>query len=139
MSVIEFTRQLGAEIQKDERYLNYTKARIANDEDKELNDLIGKINLIQLSYQKEASRGDEADQEKMAEYDKQFRESYAEIMANSNMQAFEAARKEVDDMMNYVMQILSLCVNGEDPATCEPAPAHDHSCGGECGSCGGCH
>lgn len=137
MSVVELTRQLGAEIQKDERYLNFSKARENNDKDAELNDMIGKLNLVQLSYQQEAGKGDEADADKMSEYDKQFRELYEKIMSNPNMLAYEAARKEVDDMMNYVMQLLSLCVNGEDPATCEPV--QEHSCGGSCGSCGGCH
>lgn len=137
MSVIEMTRKLGAEIQKDERYLKFSEARKANDADKELNDLIGKLNLIQLSYQQEAGR-EGADEAKMAEYDKEFRELYGKIMSNPNMQAYEAARHEVDEMMNYVMQLLSLCVNGENPETCE-VPVQEHSCGGECGSCGGCH
>lgn len=137
MSVIEMTRKLGAEIQKDERYLKFSEARKNNDGDSELNDLIGKLNLVQLSYQQEAGR-EEADEAKMADYDKQFRELYGKIMSNPNMQAYEAARQEVDNMMNYVMQLLSLCVNGEDPETCEPVP-EGHSCGGECGSCGGCH
>ena len=53
MSVIELTRQLGAAIQADERYKAFDEAKKANDADKELNDLIGKINLIQMNYQQE--------------------------------------------------------------------------------------
>ena len=60
-------------------------------------------------------------------------------MANENMQKYKAARKAVDDMMNYLTQILAMCVQGEDPATCDPAAAHEHNCSGECSSCGGCH
>ena len=59
MSVIELTRQLGAAIQADERYKAFDEAKKANDADKELNDLIGKINLVQLNYQQEAAKGHE--------------------------------------------------------------------------------
>ncbi|MBR5497137.1 MAG: YlbF family regulator [Clostridia bacterium] len=134
MTVIEATRELGKAIQADERYTKLMAAKDANDKDDALNALIGKLNLIQMSYQHEAQG--EANEEKMAEYDKEFREVYAEVMTNENMKAYETARQDVDDMMNYVMQILSLCVNGEDPATCEPAPASE--CSGSCSTCGGC-
>ena len=137
MTVIEATRELGKTIQADERYTKLMTAKDANDKDDALNALIGKLNLIQMSYQHEAQG--EANEEKMAEYDKEFREVYAEVMTNENMKAYELARQEVDEMMNYVMQLLSLCVNGEDPDTCEPQKHecdHDHDC--DCG-CHDCH
>ncbi len=136
MDVIAKTRELGAVIQQDERYLNFLEARKANEADDELNNLIGKLNLIQMSYQNEASK-DEPDEAKIEGYDKEFREVYSVVMKNPNMIAYETAKHEIDEMMNRVMQLLSLCVNGEDPATCEVPEEHD--CGGNCGSCGGCH
>ena len=58
-------------------------------------------------------------------------------MANKNMQEYEAARHDIDELMNYVMQLLGLCVNGADPVTCEPEP---HDCGCDCESChSDCH
>ena len=129
--VIKLTRELGKAIQKDERYLNYVEARKANEADDELNSLIAKINLIQASYQQEASREDSSES-KMKAYDEEFRQVYAQIMMNKTMQNFESVRKEVDDMMNYLTGILALCVNGEDPDTCEPQPA---GCSGSCESC----
>lgn len=138
MDVIELTRQLGAAIQKDERYLAFHEARRVNEADTDLNDLINKIQLIHMSYQHEAAK-DDANEEKLQAYDKEFSEVYAAVMANENMQKYEAARKAVDDMMNYLTQILAMCVQGEDPVTCDPAAAHEHNCSGECSSCGGCH
>ena len=137
MSVIELTRQLGAAIQADERYKAFDEAKKANDADKELNDLIGKINLVQLNYQQEASKGEAADEKVMENYGKEFEELYRAVMLNGNMVKFEAAKTAIDDMMNEIMGILALCIDGQDPATCEPA--HEHSCGGSCDSCGGCH
>ncbi len=137
MTVIELTRQLGAAIQEDARYKEYEAARKANEADDALNELIGKINLIQLNYQNEASKGEEADAEKMEAYAKEFEEAYREIMLHGNMVKFEAAKTAVDDMMNEIMGILACCIDGQDPATC--TPQQEHHCGGSCDSCGGCH
>ncbi len=138
MDVISLARELGAAIQKDERYLAFAKAKAANEEDKALAELISKIQLVQMNYQMEASK-EEPDAEKMAQFEAEFNALYEQFTQNENVQAFDEARAEVDAMMNYIMQILGLCVNGADPATCEPEPEHEHSCDGSCGSCGGCH
>ena len=136
MDIIKLTRELGAAIQQDERYLRFAQAREKNEKDAELLDLMGQIQLVQMNYQREASK-EAPDAEKMAEYEKEFNEVYTKFMANDNMKEYEAARQEIDEMMNYVMQILGLCVNGADPATCEP---EEQSCGGSCSSCGSdCH
>ncbi len=135
MTVIEAARELGKAIQADERYLKLAAATKANEADDTLNNLISKLNLIQMSYQHEAEG--EANEEKMNEYDKQFRELYDEIMVNENMKNYENARQEVDDMMNYVMQLLSMVVNGGDPETCDPASLQAE-CSGSCSTCGGC-
>lgn len=135
MELEKLARQLGAAIQNDEVYLNFEKARKANEADDELNELMGKIRLIQMSYQHEASQ-ENPDEGKMKSYDEEFRGIYTQIMANSNMQAYEAARTAVDEMMNYLTGILAMCVNGEDPETCDPK-AQQHECGGECSSCSG--
>ncbi len=137
MDIIKLARELGAEIQKDERFIALSQARAANEADDALTALIGKINLIQMSYQTESEK-ENPDNSKLEVYDNEFREVYGELMLNKNMQKYEAARHEVDSLMNYIVQLLSLCVNGEDPATCEPEQ-HDHDCGGECGGCSGCH
>ena len=137
MTVIELTRQLGAALQEDARYKEYEAARKTNEADAELNNLIGKINLIQLNYQNEASKGEEADQAKMEGFAKEFEEAYREIMLNGNMVKFEAAKTAVDDMMNEIMGILACCIDGQAPATC--TPEQEHHCSGSCDSCGGCH
>ncbi len=137
MTIIELTRQLGAAIQQDERYKEYEAARTANEKDDALNELIGKINLVQLNYQNEAGKGEEADSAKMEGFAKEFEELYREIMLNGNMVKFEAAKTKVDAMMNEIMGILAMCVDGQDPATC--TPPEEHNCDGSCGSCGGCH
>ncbi len=135
MDLVKMARELGAAIQQDERYLALEKANAVNEADTELNNLIGEIQMIQMSYQNEAGKED-ADKQKLEAYDKRFSEVYKLVMDNPNMQVFQAARQEIDDLMKYITGILTLCVRGEDPATCEPEPEHEHGCGGECSSCG---
>lgn len=136
MDVIEKVRELGAVIQQDERYLAFAAAKKANDEDAALNELIGKLNLIQMSYQNESEK-ETPDAQKLEQLDADFRNVYGDIMLNESMKNFEEKKQAVDEMMNYVINILTLCVNGEDPATCEPAP-EGGDCTGNCASCGGC-
>ena len=138
MNVIELTRQLGAAIQKDERYLAFAAAKEANEKDEALNALMGEIQMIQMNYQIEASK-ETPDSAKMQEFEAEFNAKYEAFMANENMQKYDEARAQVDSMMNYIMQILGLCINGADPATCEPEQQHEHSCDGSCSSCSGCH
>ena len=52
------------------------------------------------------------------------------------MRRYEKARDEVDALMKEITGILTLCVRGEDPATCDPNA--EAGCSGDCGSCGGC-
>ena len=54
------------------------------------------------------------------------------------MANYEAARMAIDEMMNHIVGILTECIKGEDPETCEPP--QEHSCSGNCSSCGSdCH
>ena len=133
MDVIETARQLGVAIQQDGRYIALMKAKAKNDEDKELQDMIGKLNLIRMQYGSEAGK-DDKDDKKLDELGKQFNELYEKIMRNENMDRYSKAKNEVDSMMNYINQILMMSVNGDDPMTAEPS-----SCGGDCSGCSGCH
>ena len=134
MDVIEKTRELGAVIQQDERYLAFMAAKKNNEADAELNGLINKLGEIQNEYAEAMEKEELAESEK-EKYDKRFRDVYAVVMQNENMIAYQQAKTEIDGMMQYVMQLLSMCVNGQDPATCE-VPAQ--GCTGSCATCGGC-
>ena len=138
MDIIAKARELGAMLQQDERYIKLMEAQKVNEADDALNELIARIQLVQMSFQQEAGKEDRNEQ-KLEAYDKEFGQIYTQIMSNPNMQAYEAARGEIDKLMQYITGIFALCLQGEDPATCEPKEEHDHSnCSGECSACSGC-
>ncbi len=134
MDIIEKTRELGALIQQDERYLAFMAAKKNNEADDELNGLINQLGEIQNEYAA-AMEKEELPESEKEKFDKRFRDVYAVVMQNENMIAYQQAKAEIDSMMQYVMQLLSMCVNGQDPATCE---VPEQGCTGSCATCGGC-
>lgn len=137
MDIIKLTRELGKAIQADERYAKFVEARETNEKDDELNELISRMQLVHMSYQHEASKED-AKEDKLSAYEEEFMALRDKVMNNQNMINYEKARMDIDEMMNYIVAILTECIKGEDPETCEPPK--EHSCGGNCSSCGSdCH
>ena len=133
MEVLELTRKLGAAIQKDEAYIKYQLAKDNNDKDEALQKDIGEFNLLRVSLNNELSKQD-VNEDKKKELNAQLQELYGKIMTNENMIQFNQAKQAMDNLVSKVNSILIMCVNGEDPATCEPS-----DCTGSCSSCSGCH
>lgn len=136
MTVIEMARELGKAIQEDERYKKYQEAKVKNDKDVELQNMIGDFNVKRMQLNQEMQKK-EKDADAMKRLDGELKEVYNKIMANPNMAEFTAAQEKVEKLINSVNFIISMAANGEDPMTCpEEQPA---SCGGSCSTCGGCH
>lgn len=135
MNVIEMARELGKLIQQDERYAEYYRAKAANDADEELQQMIQEFNLKRMQLNSEMSKNDK-DGALLSRLDDEIKALYGNIMANGNMTAFNSAKDAMDSMLSQINMIITYSANGEDPATC---PSEQVSCGGDCGSCGGCH
>lgn len=133
MDIISLARDFAKKIQEDERYLRLDMAKTANDNDEELQNLIGEFNLKRMALNTEASK-ENADSEKVEELNKELMAVYSSIMENKNMAEYQNAKEQVDKFMNHINAILVAAVNGEDPDTVE----EPHSCSGHCSSCGGC-
>ena len=135
MTIIEAARKLGKEIQADERFIAFAKAKLALDSDAELQGRISEFNITRMNLDRQMN-ADEQDQDKVKEYNEQLRKIYAEVMSSKAMSDFNTAKAELDSVLNDVNSIIMQCVDGADPDTCEPEV---HSCSGSCESCGGCH
>lgn len=134
MDVIQMARELGKMIQLDGRYLEYVSAKEKNDNDADLQQMIGEFNLKRMELNNEMSKADKSE-EKLAKLDTAIRELYGTIMANENMKQFTAAKDGMDEMLSQINMIITMSANGEDPETCSA----EASCSGDCCSCGGCH
>jgi len=135
MDIIQMTRELGKAIQADDRYIAYNLAKQANDEDEQLQNLIGAFNLKRMELNMEMGKPDK-DQDKVTELDSVIKSLYKQIMENPKMMVFTAAKEGMDSLLNQVNHIITMAANGEDPETCGTG---EISCSGNCSSCSGCH
>lgn len=136
MDVIKAARELGRAIQNDERYKGYVEAKQENDKDEALQQLIGEFNLKRENLQLEINKPEDArDNVKVERLNKELQESYEKVMGNAHMANFAIMKNAVDNLLNEVQGIISLCCEGEDPDTCQVT----HSCTSDCSTCGGCH
>lgn len=134
MGIIEATRNLGVEIQKDERFIRYIKAKLSNDNDETLQNQIGEFNTVRMNLDREMNNENQ-DEDKIKELNEKLREIYTAVMSSKTMLEYNTAKAEVDAMLNDINSIIMQCVEGEDPMTAEPHTA----CTGSCSSCSGCH
>ncbi len=132
--LMEMAKEMGEALQQDDRFIALQMAQAKADEDKELQDLIGEFNLKRMALATESEK-DDRDEEKLHKLDADLHEVYGRVMANESMQAYNTARVAMDQLLNGIQRILTLSAQGEDPHTIDT----EHSCGGNCGSCGGCH
>lgn len=136
MSLESALRELGKEIQANPRFEALQKAAKVNDADENLQSQMQEMQLITLKYQQEAEKGEEASQERIAELQQEYQDLYTKVMDGENMKNYSAAAAEMEQMAQYISQMIGLFFDGQDPATCE-IPASD--CTHDCCTCGGCH
>lgn len=133
---ITLFKEAAAQLQKEEAYLALSHALKQNDEDEQLQQLIGDFNLARIDLNSEMSKSAaEKDTEKVARLNTRVNELYGQIMANDSMAAYNEAKGEVEQIINYVNAIINTAINGGDPLTVE----QPSSCTGSCASCAGCH
>ena len=128
-NIIKKTRELAKLIQADPAYKSLVEAREKNDNDAELQDLIGKFNLKRIELNQAMSEA-ERNQDKINAADAELKEIYQKIMTNENMIAYDKATNEMSLIMNKINRIISGAANGEDPDTIDT----EASCTGSCSS-----
>ncbi len=135
MGILESTRLLGEEIQKDERFIAFAKAKLNMDNDTAIQEKIGEFNVTRMNLEQESEK-EERDEEKIKELNEKLRAVYGEVMQSKAMLDFNTAKADLDAMLNDINSVIMQCVEGADPKTVEP---ETHSCSGSCDTCGGCH
>ena len=133
MDIMEMTRELGKALQQDDRYIAYSLSKQACDNDEELQKQISSFDDLRSQLNTEIIKEDK-DTDKIKELDQSIKDTYQKIMSNRNMVVFTGAQSALESLVSNINQIITLCANGEDPATCEPSTG----CSGSCATCGGC-
>ncbi|MDD4850264.1 MAG: YlbF family regulator [Gemmiger sp.] len=135
MDCIELFKKAAAVMQTDIRYLELDAARKENDEDEELQNLIGEFNLARLDMNNEVAK-DEHDDMQINRLNQRVNDLYSQIMASEGMVRYNAAKAECEALVSHIDAIINTAMNGGDPMTVKQP---EGGCTGSCSSCGGCH
>lgn len=135
MDIIELARQIGREIQQSETYIQMRLAEQTSENDAELQSMINKFNMTRISIDDEATNP-ERDSAKLKELNTELRKTYAEIMQNEHMAAYNKAKQEFESTLQRVIAIIQNSAAGENPDTTDFTPS---GCSGSCSGCSGCH
>ena len=135
MDCIDLFKRAAMALQTDPRYLALDQARKANDKDEELQNLIGEFNLARMDLNNEISKSERSDERKTKQ-NKKKKNIYGKILADEGMVAYNEAKRDCENLVNYIDAIINTAMNGGDPMTVQEPSA---SCTGSCSTCGGCH
>ena len=86
-------------------------AKQNSDADETLQSLIQEFNLKRMAINHEATKEDR-DEERLQTLNEEMRASYAEIMRNPNMMAYNHAKEGMDAIMKRIQAILTQCAPG---------------------------
>ncbi len=134
MDCIELFKRAAMALQTDPRYLNLKQVREMNDNDEELQNLIGEFNLARMDLNNEITKSDR-DDARITELNEKVNRLYGQIMSDEGMVAYNEAKRECEAMINHIDAIINTAMNGGDPLTVQ-AP---DDCTHDCSTCGGCH
>lgn len=135
MDCIDLFKRAAMALQTDPRYLVLDQARKANDKDEELQNMIGEFNLARMDLNNEIGKSERNDA-RIAELNEKVNDLYGKIMADEGMVAYNEAKHDCENLVNYIDAIINTAMNGGDPMTVQEPSA---SCTGSCSTCGGCH
>ena len=135
MDCIDLFKRAAMALQTDPRYVILDQARKANDKDEELQNLIGEFNLARMDLNNEIGKSERNDA-RIAELNEKVNSLYGQIMGNEGMVAYNEAKRDCENLVNYIDAIINTAMNGGDPMTVQEPSA---SCTGSCSTCGGCH
>ena len=125
MDCIDLFKRAAMALQTDPRYVILDQPQ-ANDKDEELQNLIGEFNLARMDLNNEIGKN-ERDDARIAELNEKVNSLYGQIMGNEGMVAYNEAKRECENLVNYIDAIINTAMNGGDPMTVQepsaPAPA----------------
>ena len=123
--IFEKTRELGELIQASELMIKAKDLEAQQAADEEASTLLPEFNLNRMNLARDMHNGKISKEDAIEQNNRAFNEmcEKSEIIRN-----YIEAKKEFDQMVQQVNQILNYYITGEDP-----------NCTHDCSTCGGCH
>ena len=111
MDCIDLFKRAAVALQTDPRYLALDQARKANDNDENLQNLIGEFNLARMDLNNEIGKS-ERDDARITELNEKVNNLYGQIMGDEGMTAYNEAKRECENLVNYIDAIINTAMNG---------------------------
>ena len=127
VEIIEKTKELGKLLAESEQVKALAAARLAYEQNAEIQDLNGQFNIHKMSIAA-LSKQDNPDEERIAGHEDKLRERYDKIMSSEVMTDYQTKTQTVEQLIAQINNILNFYISGENP----------QSCTGSCATCGGC-
>ena len=125
MTIFEKTRELGEMIQNSEELKKAKAAEAAQAADEDAQTLMREFNLNRMNLARDMQNGKISREDAV----KQNNEAFDKMCEkNESIRNYVEAKKEFDEVINQVNQILNYYLTGQDP-----------NCTHNCSTCGGCH
>ena len=106
MDCIDLFKRAAMALQTDPRYLAMDQARKMNDKDEELQNLIGEFNLARMDLNNEIGKTERSDA-RIAELNEKVNDLYGKIMADEGMVAYNEAKRDCENLVNYIDAIIN--------------------------------
>lgn len=121
MDVMEAVRQLGVSIQADERYKKFMELSDIAKNNEDVAKATEELQAVAEKYEAEMAK-EEQNEQLLADIQAEYAAKYRNMFNMGPMKEMMDARENLDAMMNDIMQIIYLTMNGNDPLTAEPSP-----------------
>ncbi len=123
--IFEKTRELGEMIQNSEQMKKAKNLEILQENNEEAQELLKAFNLQRMNLARDMQNNKITREEAILKNNEAFEEmlSKSEVIKN-----YIDAKKEFDELVNQINQILNFYITGQDP-----------NCTHDCSTCGGCH
>lgn len=124
-SIIEKARELGEMIQASEEMKNMKNAEILQENNTEAQELLKEFNMQRMNLARDMQNNKISREEAV----KKNNEAFEKLLSDSEViKSYIEAKKEFDNMVNQINQVLNFYITGQDP-----------NCTHDCSTCGGCH
>lgn len=123
--IFEKTRELGELIQASELMIKAKDLEAKQAADEEAGALLQEFNLNRMNLARDMHNGKISKEDAIEQNNKAFEDMCEKSQV---IRDYIDAKREFDQMVNQVNQILNYYITGEDP-----------NCTHDCSTCGGCH
>ena len=127
VEIIEKTKELGKLLSESDQVKALAAARLAYEQNAEIQDLNGQFNIHKMSIAA-LSKQDNPDEERIAGHEDKLRDIYDKIMSSEVMTDYQTKTQTVEQLIAQINNILNFYISGENP----------QGCTGSCATCGGC-